>query len=65
MLDLRDKRIEELPRATVVVLAAGELTRVTGRVVAQTYETDPMLDVRLPSGGIVQVRESQAEIRLS
>lgn len=63
MLDLRAKRIEELPRATVVVLVDDELRKVTGRVVAQTYERDPMLDIRLEGGSIVQVRESQAQVR--
>lgn len=63
MLDLRCKSFDELPRATATIPLDGEFQRVTGRVVAQTYEADPMLDIRLESGRIVQVRESNAEIR--
>ena len=62
MLDLRNKPIEALPLATARVAIEGEFRRVTGRVVAQTYERDPMLDIRLESGTIVQVRESEAEV---
>jgi len=62
MLDLHNKRIEELPLATARVPMDGAYRSVTGRVVAQTIESDPLLDIRIASGAIVQVRESAAQV---
>lgn len=64
MLDLRDKRIEQLPIASAQALIEGRAQTVTGRVVAQTFETDPMLDIRVDGVGIVHVRMSAARIEM-
>lgn len=62
MLDLRHKSFADLPIATARVPVDGRYQVVAGRVVAQTYEKDPMLDLRLESGAIVHVRLSEAEV---
>lgn len=62
MLELRNKPIEELPTATARVPIEGAYRRVSGKVVGQTFETDPILDIRLASGAVVRVRQSEAEI---
>lgn len=52
------------PRATVPLLVDGKLCHVTGTVVAQTFEADPRIDIRLDRDprAIVQVRLAEAEI---
>lgn len=59
MLDLRQK-----PCATARVPMGGMFQTVTGQVVGQTFEADPVLDLRLDSGAIVHVRLSEAEVAI-
>jgi hypothetical protein len=57
MLDLRQQLC-----ATARVPIEGRYQVVTGRVIGQTFERDPVLDIRLDTGAIVHVRESEASI---
>ncbi len=59
MLDLRSS-----PRARIPLMVDGKLCCVTGTVIAQTFEKEPRIDIRLDSDpqAIVQVRLAEAEI---